>query len=48
MKGSDAFISGPSSTATPKPPSKLYDRKTPIIAVDLLNDGVVSFYDTMK
>jgi hypothetical protein len=48
MKGSDASISGPSSTATPRPPSKLYGRKTPIIPVDLLNDYVVSVYGPMK
>src|SRR5947199_6543196 len=44
-KGWAGSISRPSSIPTPKSPSKLYDRKTPITAAEILNDRVVPFYD---
>ena len=28
--------------------AKLYDRKTPITAADLLNDRVIPFFDSMR
>jgi hypothetical protein len=47
MKGSEAFIGGPSSPAKIGF-AKLYDRKTRIIFADLLNGRVVPFFDTRE
>jgi hypothetical protein len=43
----DASISRPLSTTYAKVGfAKLYDRKTPITAADLLNDRVLPFFDS--
>jgi hypothetical protein len=46
LKGVDASTSRPSSTTYTKVSfAKLYDRKTPITAADLLNDRVLPFFE---
>src|SRR6202035_5149187 len=45
-RASGASISKPFSTPTPKLAfAKLYDRKTALVAADLLNDRVIPFFD---